>query len=219
MNGLTSERRTFTTGTGGPEGDHISTIADDFILTGGPWNITDMRACMFQNTSTEAEAWIYNSTGTAPVLPVTDVRVGHSTAGGQDLQSIVFVDNGTRCRTAFGYPGREFSFSPTSTGVTFSLPAGEYWLAVVGGPAAGGTVNGRAFRARSTTSSPRRAAATPRMPSGAARSSAARPTGPARTPRASATSRSTSTASSAAAVWFVRLTRTGSWATRCTCRS
>ena len=154
VNGLASERRTFTTGTGGPEGDHIATIADDFNLTGGPWSITEMRACMFQNTSTEAEAWIYNTTGTAPVLPVTDVLVGHSTAGGQDLQSIVFADNGTRCRTAFGYPGREFSFSPTSTGVTFSLPAGSYWLAVVGGNAAGGAGGGRAFRARSTTSAP-----------------------------------------------------------------
>ena len=149
-----SERRTFTTGTGGPEGDHIATIADDFNLTGGPWSITEMRACMFQNTSTEAEAWIYNTTGTAPVLPVTDVLVGHSTAGGTDLQSIVFVDNGTRCRTAFGYPGREFEFSPASTGVTFSLPAGSYWLAVVGGAAAGGAGGGRAFRAQSTSSSP-----------------------------------------------------------------
>ena len=72
VNGLASERRTFTTATGGPEGDHISTIADDFNvpgrLSGGPtFELDEIRACHFANP-TEAGMWIYNDGGTTPTL-------------------------------------------------------------------------------------------------------------------------------------------------------
>ena len=64
-----------------------------------------------------------------------------------------YSDNTARCQPAFDYPGREYVFNASTTGVTFpTLNAGHYWLAVVGrGP---GSPNNRAFWADSSPSVP-----------------------------------------------------------------
>ncbi len=144
VNGLASERNTFTTGTGGPEGDHVSSIADDWdALPTGQTLVQEFRVCLF-HTGTTAEAYVYEDDNDSVPLPVTNVFRGAPTS--DDIVSTEFVDNGTRCRPAFGYPGREYQFNEDSTGLSaadFTFPAGAYWLLTVG---EGGT---RAFWARS----------------------------------------------------------------------
>jgi hypothetical protein len=134
VNGLTSERATFAAGTGGPEGNDISTIANDFELNFGA-RIQEIRACMLHN-GTSAELYIYSDSGGAPALPVTAPLFGAPTTA--DVVSSTFTDNTTRCNGAFGFPGREYTFNELTTGVQFppALPPGRYWLAVV---AIGGT--------------------------------------------------------------------------------
>jgi hypothetical protein len=58
-NGLSSERATFTAGTGGPEGDHVATVAQAFevpglVATGQNVRVTEVRPCLY-HTGTTAE--------------------------------------------------------------------------------------------------------------------------------------------------------------------
>ncbi len=129
VNGLASERATFTVGTGGPEGDHISTIAEDFYVAEASL-ITEIRVCLFHNGTT-AEMYLYADAGGAPGPSVVAPLFGAPT--GPDVVSTTFNDETARCTTAFGWPGREYVFSAATTGVAFPVLApGRYWLAVVG---------------------------------------------------------------------------------------
>ena len=69
VDGLSSEAGTFVSGTGGPEGDHGSTIADDFLLTVQS-ELTEIRVCFFSDTPT-AELYIYADNGGMPGPSVT----------------------------------------------------------------------------------------------------------------------------------------------------
>jgi len=129
VNGLTSERNTSISGTGGPEGDHASTIADDFVLTTTA-QLTEIRVCLYHDGTT-AELYIYSDNGGVPGPSVTTPIFGAPT--GPSVVSTTFDDNNSRCQAAFGYPGRQYIFNATTTGVTLpTLNAGRYWLAVVG---------------------------------------------------------------------------------------
>jgi hypothetical protein len=64
INALTSERDTNISGTGGPEGDHASTIADDFDLASNT-NIEEIRVCLYHDGTT-AELYIYSDSAGAP---------------------------------------------------------------------------------------------------------------------------------------------------------
>lgn len=129
VNGLSSERATFTNGTGGPEGDHISTIANDFVIT-GVTELTEIRVCLYHNGTT-AEMYLYTDGGGNPGPNVTSPIFGGPTTA--SVVSTTFTDQTSRCTAAFGYPGREYRFSPATTGVPFPvLQPGRYWLAVVG---------------------------------------------------------------------------------------
>ena len=148
VNGLTSEANTFTSGTGGPEGDHVSTIADDFIVTGRS-ELTEIRVCFLSGTPS-AELYIYADNGGIPGPSVTSPIFGGPTTA--SVVTSTYNDNTARCQPAFGFPGREYVFNATTTGVTLpTLDAGHYWLAVVGrGP---GSPN-RAFWADSYPTNP-----------------------------------------------------------------
>ncbi len=129
VNGLASERATFTTGTGGPEGDHIATIAEDFYVTVAS-QVTEIRVCLYHDGTT-AEMYLYADAGGAPGPSVVQPLFGAPT--GPDAVSSTFNDETARCTTAFGWPGREYVFNAATTGVTFPiLEPGRYWLAVVG---------------------------------------------------------------------------------------
>jgi hypothetical protein len=129
VNGLASERATWTTGTGGPEGDHIATVAEDFYVSQTS-QVTEIRVCLYHDGTT-AEMYIYADAAGAPGPSVGAPLFGAPT--GADVASTTFNDQTARCTAAFGFPGREYVFNPQTTGVTFPvLPAGRYWLAVVG---------------------------------------------------------------------------------------
>ena len=146
VNGLASEADTFTSGTGGPEGDHVATVADDFILAATS-ELTEIRVCFFSGTPT-AELYIYTDNSGMPGPSVTSPIFGGPTTA--SVVTATYSDNTARCQPAFGFPGREYVFNASTTGVTLpTLNAGHYWLAVVGrGP---GT---RAFWADSSPSVP-----------------------------------------------------------------
>jgi hypothetical protein len=146
---LSSEADTLVTGTGGPEGDHGSTVADDFLLTVQS-ELTEIRVCFFSDTPT-AELYIYADDGGMPGPSVTAPIFGGPTTA--SVVTTTYNDNTARCQPAFGYPGREYVFNASTTGVTLpTLAAGRYWLAVVGrGP---GSPNNRAFWATSSPSNP-----------------------------------------------------------------
>lgn len=134
VNGLSSERDTIVFGTGGPEGDHGSTIANDFDLpTGG--TLDEIRVCLFATANvTLAELYIYADAGGVPgAAPIFGAPTN------ADLTTTTYTDNTTRCQPAFGFPGREFRWT---LGGSIFLPPGTYWLAVVGDGQGGG---GRAF--------------------------------------------------------------------------
>ena len=139
VNGVTSERNTAITGTGGPEGDHASTIADDFALPSGG-TLAEVRACLFISGGvTLAEMYVYADAGGTPgAAPIA----GAPTTA--DLVTTTYTDNTVRCPNAFGLIGREFQFV---LGGSVVLPAGTYWLAVVGDGQ--GDLASRAFRATS----------------------------------------------------------------------
>ena len=143
VNGFTSEANTAVSGTGGPEGDHGSTIADDFVVTTTS-TLTEIRVC-FLSTVTSAELYIYADNGGVPGPSVTAPVFGGPTTA--SVVTSTFNDNTSRCPGAYGYPGREYMFNATTTGVTLpTLSPGRYWLAVVGR----GSGSGRAFWATST---------------------------------------------------------------------
>jgi len=123
VDGLASERATAVSGTGGPEGDHGSTVADDFTLPEGG-TLDEVRVCMLTLASTLAEMYIYADVGGAPgPAPV----FGAPTTA--DLTTTTYTDNTTRCANAFGLTGREFRFELNGSVV---LAPGTYWLAAVG---------------------------------------------------------------------------------------
>jgi hypothetical protein len=145
VNGLSSEAGDIVSGSGGPEGDHGSTIADDFVLAAQS-ELTEIRVCFFTTMQT-AELYIYADNGGMPGPNVTAPIFGGPTTA--SVVTTTFNDNTSRCPPAFGYPGREFLFNASTTGVTLpTLNAGHYWLAVVGR----GT--GRAFWADSSPADP-----------------------------------------------------------------
>lgn len=143
VNGLASERSTFTSGSGGPEGDHIATIANDFEVPGlaagsGSFLLEEFRICFYAGTPT-FEAYLYQDGGGQPAPPVTNVIWGRSSTNGlPDAVSTTFADNGSRCQGAFGYPGRQVAFNTDTTGITMPVVGtGIYWVAAVGqGPGA-----------------------------------------------------------------------------------
>ena len=129
VNGLSSEAGDIVFGSGGPEGDHGSTIADDFMLAAQS-ELTEIRVCFFTTMQT-AELYIYADNGGMPGPSVTAPIFGGPTTA--SVVTTTFNDNTSRCPAAFGYPGREFLFNASTTGVTLpTLNAGHYWLAVVG---------------------------------------------------------------------------------------
>ncbi|MCB9176287.1 MAG: hypothetical protein H6648_03940 [Caldilineae bacterium] len=135
VNGLASERNTFTTGTGGPEGDHIATIAVDFDVPGlaagaGSFTLEEFRICLF-HTGTTSEMYGYVDDGGSPAAPVTAPLFGAPST--PDIVSTTFEDNGARCGGAFGYPGRQYQFNAATTGTVMPVvPVGTYWVAAVG---------------------------------------------------------------------------------------
>jgi len=149
VNGLTSEAGTLVSGSGGPEEDHGTTIADDFMLT-GRFELTEIRVCFLADTPS-AELYIYTDNGGIPGPSVTSPIFGGPTTA--SVVTSTYNDNTARCQPAFGYPGREYVFNATTTGVSLpTLTVGHYWLAVVGrGP---GSPNNRAFWADSSPSNP-----------------------------------------------------------------
>ena len=129
MNGLTSEAGTLVSGSGGPEEDHGTTIADDFMLT-GRFELTEIRVCFLADTPS-AELYIYTDNGGIPGPSVTSPIFGGPTTA--SVVTSTYNDNTARCQPAFGYPGREYVFNATTTGVSLpTLTVGHYWLAVVG---------------------------------------------------------------------------------------
>jgi hypothetical protein len=128
VNGLASERNATVSGTGGPEGDHGSTVADDFQID-SPTIVDEIRVCLYHNGTT-AEMYIYQDAGGVPAAPVTAPLWGAPTT--VDIVSTTFQDNTPRCQNAFGYTGRQYVFSQATTGVAITLAPGRYWLAVVG---------------------------------------------------------------------------------------
>ncbi len=148
VDGLSSEAGTTVTGSGGPEGDHGSTIADDFMLTAQS-ELTEIRVCFLAGTPS-AELYIYTDNSGMPGPSVTSPIFGGPTTA--SVVTSTYNDNTARCQPDFGFPGREYVFNATTTGVTLpTLNAGHYWLAVVGrGP---GSPN-RAFWADSSPSNP-----------------------------------------------------------------
>ena len=138
VNGLASERGTFTSGTGGPEGDHVSTVADDFEVPGlaagsGNFILEEFRPCLY-HPGTSAEMYLFLDDGGSPPTTVTDVIFGRSSTNGlPKVVSTSYQDNTSRCQAAFGYPGRQFAFNEDTTGVIMpTVPEGIYWLAVIG---------------------------------------------------------------------------------------
>ena len=154
VNGLTSERRTFTTGTDGPEGDWIGAISEDFETLGTKTQIEEVRTCMFSNP-TQAEIWFWADVNNSPPTPPNAANLANGGKGAPAtaaMMSSTFVDNGSRCVPLGTYPGRQFQFSPATTVAQASdyvLNPGTYWLTSVGGPDAGGAGGGRAFWADS----------------------------------------------------------------------
>jgi hypothetical protein len=144
VDGLASERNTAISGTGGPESDHASTVADDFLINSFT-TLGEIRVCLYHN-GPSAEMYIYRDDGGSPALPVTAPLWGAPTTA--DIVSSTFQDNTARCPNAFGLIGRQYVFSQATTGVAISLAAGHYWLAVVG---EGGS---RSFWAQSSPSIP-----------------------------------------------------------------
>lgn len=143
VNGLSSERATVISGTGGPEGDHASTVADDFQLATAA-DIVEVQVCMLVSAEvTTAEMYIYTDASGSPTLPVNTPLVGAPTTG--SIVSTTYVDETTFCPGAFGFIGRAFLFQQP-----ISLAAGTYWLAAVGQDAGAG----RAFWASSTPADP-----------------------------------------------------------------
>jgi len=124
VNGFSSERATVVSGTGGPEGDHGSTLANDFDLPIGG-TLDEVRVCFLVTPGlTTAEMYIYaDAAGVPGAAPV----VGAPTTA--DLVTTTYTDNTARCASAFGLVGREFQFVLNGSVV---LPPGHYWLAVVG---------------------------------------------------------------------------------------
>ncbi len=148
VNGVTSERNTVVSGTGGPEGDHGSTIADDFQLTSAT-TLAEIQVCLLVTSEvTSAEMYIYADAAGSPALPVVAPLVGAPTTA--SIVSTTYVDNTSFCPDAFGIIGRAFRFTEATTGTAISLPAGTYWLAVVGEDAG----SGRAFWATSSAPIP-----------------------------------------------------------------
>lgn len=153
VNGLTSERRTFTTGTDGPEGDWIGAISEDFETLGsGDTLIEEVRTCMYSNP-TEAEIWFWEDAGDNPPSPPSAANLFRGSPADAGFNNNAganngFFDNGARCGAAFGFPGRQFQFNPQTTGAPLDLwvfPPGTYWVTSVGGPNSGGAAGGRAF--------------------------------------------------------------------------
>jgi hypothetical protein len=128
VNALSSERSTLISGSGGPEGDAASNVADDFSV-GSPVEITEIRACLYHD-GTSAEAYIYQDAAGAPGPSVTQPLWGGPTT--VSLVASTFTDNTARCANAFNLPGREWVFRPADVGLTIKLSPGTYWLAVVG---------------------------------------------------------------------------------------
>jgi hypothetical protein len=149
VNGVSSEANTIVSGTGGPDGDHGSTIADDFVVTTTS-KLSEIRVCFLTDTPT-AELYIYADNGGVPGPSVTAPLFGSPTT--DSVVTTTFNDNTARCPNNFGWTGREFMFNATTTG--FELPTlspGRYWLAVVGrGPGSSGN---RAYWATSTNNAP-----------------------------------------------------------------
>jgi hypothetical protein len=103
INALTSERDTNISGTGGPEGDHASTIADDFDLASNT-NIEEIRVCLYHDGTT-AELYIYSDSAGAPGPAVNAPLFGAPTTA--SVVSTTSNDNTSRCLNDFGFPGRQ----------------------------------------------------------------------------------------------------------------
>ena len=123
VNGLATERNTAVSGTGGPEGDHGATVADDFDLPEGG-SIDEVRVCLWTAATTLAEMYIYADVGGAP--GPTPIAGAPTTA---DFTTTTYTDSTTRCAGGYGWTGREFRFVLNGSVV---LPPGTYWLVVVG---------------------------------------------------------------------------------------
>lgn len=148
VNGWTSERNTSVNGTGGPEGDHGSTIADDFQVPAGMGPLS-FYVCFFTTPNiTTAEMYLWANAAGSPQLPVTSPLVGAPTT--PSIVTTTYLDNTSYCPNAFGIIGRLFVFTPQTTGQIVQLPAGTYWLGVVGEDAG----SGRAFWATSSPATP-----------------------------------------------------------------
>lgn len=147
LDGLSSERDTSVSGTDGPTGQDFSDTADDFEIT-EPTTITEIRACFLTTASTRAHLTIYTDSGSggSPALPVTAPLWGAPTTAAITTDS--YNDSTARCPDAWGYIGREFVFSPATTGISIHLTPGHYWLSVVGDGQ--GNASDRDFWATST---------------------------------------------------------------------
>ena len=127
--GLASIRNGFLTGTGGPEGDHGSTVADDFQIpaNAGP---LEFQVCIQATGIVLAEMYVWTDAGGTPTLPVTAPILGAPTTA--SIVSTTYVRNTAYCPDVFGDEGRLYLFNEATTGAALSLPAGTYWLAAVG---------------------------------------------------------------------------------------
>lgn len=127
--GLASIRNGFVSGTGGPEGDHGSTVADDFQVpaNAGP---LEFQICIQASGIVLAEMYVWTNTGGSPTLPVTTPILGGPTTA--SIVSTTYARNTPYCPDAFGDEGRLYLFNEATTGVALALPAGTYWLGAVG---------------------------------------------------------------------------------------
>ena len=139
IDGLASARNTVFFGTGGPEGDHGITVADDFQVAGAVSGL-EFHVCLQASPEiTAAEMYVWTDTGGAPTAPVTAPLLGGPTTA--SIVSTTFFRNTAYCPDAFNDEGRLYVFSEATTGVPLSLPAaGTYWLGAVGENAGAGVV-------------------------------------------------------------------------------
>ena len=145
VNGLSSERDTFTSGNGGPAGLDVSDCADDFQITSSQQILTVDSCFVVAGSVTTAHMYIFADNGG---VPGTEVAGAPVTA---DLQTTTFTDNTTLCPpNIFGLTSRQFEFDFAPGQVV--LAPGTYWVAVVGDGQ--GDTNTRAFWATSTPGTP-----------------------------------------------------------------
>ncbi len=148
FNGWSSERNTSISGTGGPTGNHASTITDDFQVSSAVGQLTFYACLLTTPQISSAEMWVWANSGGAPQLPVTSPILGAPTTA--NISSTTYLRNTSYCPDSFQREGRLYVFSRATTGVSLTLPPGTYWFSAIGVDAGAG----RAFFATSTPTVP-----------------------------------------------------------------